>query len=273
MKNLLLFFIICSYYLEGASRLSVVGATTVQPIIEQVAEQYKKETGIILNIQGGGTKFGIDSVKMKTADVGMMNRALNEEEKEQVAHLTIAYDSLVFIVNESNGVDSLTSNQVIDIFSGKIKNWKHLSNIDDTIILISKDPGRGTMQNFSTIFRLYHPLDKKNRYSSKMIPASAWDARGNNDSLVWTGGLRNVIAFVSFGSATQSIKNQMPIKILKLDNVIPKIETIASNKYPIRLELNVVYDKENIEAKKFVHWLLGEYAQDVVEKNVFIKVK
>ncbi len=273
MKSILLLFLFFYCYLEGASRLSVVGATTVQPIIEQVAEQYKKETGILLNIQGGGTKLGIDSVKSKKADIGMMNRALFEEEKADVEYVTIAYDSLVFIVNEQNPLESITSKQIKDIFSGKIKNWNSLTNINDEIILISKDPRRGTMQNFSTVFDLYHPLDKNNRYSSKMVLPTAWDARGNNDSLVWTGGLRNVIAFISFGAATQSIKNNMPIKILQLDNVTPTIKTIINNEYLIRLELNVVYDKENIEAKKFSHWLLGKYAQSVVETNVFIRAK
>lgn len=273
MKKILFLLLFLSFPLFSASKLSIVGATTVQPIIEQVAKQYSKETGIILNIQGGGSKFGIDSVRLNNADIGMMNRALFEDEKKEVEYLTIAYDSLVFIVNKDNPLNNITSELVYEIFSGQINNWSKINGKNVDIILISKDPGRGTMQNFTSIFELFHPLDKRNANRKKMIPPSAWDARGNNDSLVWTGGLHNVIAFVSYGSAQASIKKDMPIKILKLDGIEPNKDTIANNIYKIRLELNVVYKNTNLEAKKFVHWLLKKYAQNIVKENGFIGVK
>lgn len=258
----------------GDMVLHCVGATTVQPIIEQVAKKYQEETGISIKTSGGGSKYAIDSVASGQSEIGMTNRELTLQEKSLVSYVTIGYDTLAFIVNNDNPLSDISKKDIIEIYTGRVKNWEKFNSKDEQIYLISKNIGRGTLDTFEKYSGLFHPKNPKNSDTSKMIDASAWDAGANNDTLVWVGGIPQSIGYIPLGSATAILKNHaLPIKILSLEHIYPSKQSVLDGSYPIKLELNLLFLKTNEEAQKFVLWMLQEYAQRSVEENLFIKAK
>lgn len=272
MRYLLVFLLPFSL-LFGETVLNCVGSTTIQPIIEQVAQKYKEEHGVTLITSGGGSQNAVDSLLSGKIEIGMVSRDLTPQEKNILSYVTIGYDTLAFIVNNDNPLQNISKKDLIEIYRGNIKNWQKLNGKNEKIHLLSKRLDRGTLNVFEHYTGLFHPQNPKNSDKSKMIDASAWEAGANNDMMVWVGGIVNSIGYISAGSANAIVKHGLPIKILALENVKPSKENIKNKSYPIRRELNLVFLKTNKEAEKFVYWMLEEYGQNSVEENLFIRVR
>ncbi len=257
----------------GDTVLNCVGSTTIQPIIEQIAQKYKEEHGISIKASGGGSQYAVDSLISGKIEIGMVSRDLTEQEKNTVSHVTIGYDTLAFLVNSDNPLQNISKKDLLEIYTGEIKNWKKFNTKDEKIHLLSKRLDRGTLDVFEKYTGLFHPKNPKNSDKSKMIDASAWEAGANNDMMVWVGGIVNSIGYISLGSANAIKKHGLPIKILALEGVEPTKESIQNQSYPIKRELNLVFLKSNKEAEKFAEWMLEEYGQNSVEKNLFVRAK
>jgi phosphate transport system substrate-binding protein len=272
MKYLLLFFLPFSFAF-GETVLNCVGSTTIQPIIEEIAKKYKQESGITLNISGGGSQHAVDFLLANKIDIGMVSRDLTEQEKDAVSYVTIGYDTLAFIVNNDNPLQNISKKDLIEIYTREVKNWKKFNTKDEKIHLLSKRLDRGTLNVFEHYTGLFHPQNPKNSDKSKMIDSSAWEAGANNDMMVWVGGIVNSIGYISAGSANAIKEHSLPIKILTLEGVEPTKENIQNQSYPIKRELNLVFLKSNKEAKIFALWMLEEYGQKSIEKNLFLRAK
>jgi phosphate transport system substrate-binding protein len=272
MRHLTILLLSFSFLL-GDTVLNCVGSTTIQPIIEQVAQRYKQETGISVKSSGGGSQYAVDTLMMGKIEIGMVSRELTLQEKNSVSYVTIGYDTLAFIVNSDNPLGNISKEDLIEIYKGDIKNWKKFNSKDEKIHLISKQLDRGTLDVFEKYTGLFHPKNPKNSDKTKMIDASAWEAGANNDMMIWVGGIPQSIGYISLGSAVAISKHGLPIKILELQNVKPSKESVINQTYPIRRELNLVFLKENKDAEKFVRWMLEEYGQSSVEENLFIRAK
>ena len=146
----------------GDTVLNCVGSTTIQPIIEQIAQRYKQESGITLNISGGGSQYAVDSLISGKIEIGMVSRDLTPQEKSAVSHVTIGYDTLAFIVNNDNPLQNISKKDLIEIYTGEIKNWKKFNTKDEKIHLVSKRLDRGTLNVFEHYTGLFHPKNPKN---------------------------------------------------------------------------------------------------------------
>ena len=270
MRFFLLLFL--PYFIYAGERLSFSGATTIQPIIEEIAPSYAKANNYALSIEGGGSDQGIKNVIAGTTDIGMVNRPLTNEEKSFLDYTTIGYDATAFIVHKSNPVKGITRQQLIDIYKGKISNWNQIGGNDAPIVLISKKLDRGIMRIIEKETGLFHPSNPKNTDETKMMSRNTWDSGSNNDAIVWVGGLFDAIGFVSSGSAEGSIQSKMPIKILAYDGVIPNEKTIFDKTYPIVSELNLIYTKNNPKAKKFVSFILSPTGQQAISHTNYIRI-
>lgn len=80
--------------------LNISGATTIQPIIEEVAKRYLEEMQGELFIEGGGTEGGLQKLREKKADIAMVARDLSQEEKQDFSHASIAIDAVAVVLNK-----------------------------------------------------------------------------------------------------------------------------------------------------------------------------
>ncbi|MBF0780971.1 MULTISPECIES: substrate-binding domain-containing protein [unclassified Granulicatella] len=108
--------------------LSVVGSTSVTPLMEKLVEGYKKlNPNVTVDITSNGSSAGMSAVMEKTADIGMASRELKEKEAAAVEHKAIALDGIAIIVNKENSTDTLTLEQVKRIYTGQLTEWSQLS--------------------------------------------------------------------------------------------------------------------------------------------------
>jgi phosphate transport system substrate-binding protein len=271
LKNLFIILVAIISFVYGEN-LKIVGATTIQPIVQSLHDDYNALYDINLIVSGGGSSAGVQSIVNDIADIGMIARSLSLKEKEDFSFVTIGFDVLVIIVNESNPIKSITKAQLIDIYSGKTNNWLMLNGQNKSIIATTKGYGRGSLSIFEDYMELYSHENPRNSDISKQITKEAWIGEANNDVLVWVGGLENSIGFISYGNAVEAINQGMPIKIIPIDGLEFSIENVINRTYPLTRELNLIYSKENKQAHDFAIWMVEEIAQKELRKHYFIGV-
>ena len=137
---------------SSTSSITVAGSTTCLPIAEIAAEGFKEETGIDVLVSGLGSSAGIEAVSAGTADIASSSRGLNADEQDLgLTPIVIAHDGIAVIVNDDNPVDNLSTEQLRDIYAGKITNWKEVGGEDLRIQVINRDEASGTREAFRPI--------------------------------------------------------------------------------------------------------------------------
>ena len=243
---------------EGdTAKITISGSTSVGPTMEVLAEVYEKNNDVNIEVQQVGSSAGIKNTIDGTSDLGMSSRDLKDEETKEVDGTQIAIDGIAVITNTANKVTNLTSEQVKDIFTGKITNWKEVGGEDAQIVVVSREDGSGTRDGFQDILGFE---------SDELIKdAQICDGSGNVKSTV--EGNENAIAYISFGYLGDTLND------VKIDGVEPTDANVVDGKYPISRPFIVVNKKDGLSdvAKAFVDFIMSEEGQNIVAEEGFIK--
>lgn len=110
-----------------AGKVVVAGSSSVTPVMEKLKEAYLKiNTTAEIEVQMSDSTTGMTSAMDGICDLGMASRELKESELAVLTPMVIANDGIAVIVNKSNPIEDLTSEQVKGIFTGEITSWFEL---------------------------------------------------------------------------------------------------------------------------------------------------
>lgn len=125
--------------------IAVVGSSSVQPIAEKLAETYDDaHPQFEITVQGGGSTMGLNSIKKGSAQIGTYSTKLDANKNPNIKQTKIATDAIIIITNKANKLTDLSSEQLKDIFTGKITNWKDVGGEDGNINIVTREDGSGT---------------------------------------------------------------------------------------------------------------------------------
>ncbi|MEJ2705489.1 MAG: phosphate ABC transporter substrate-binding protein [Sedimentisphaerales bacterium] len=250
----------------GAAKLHIEGSTTVGPIADGFAEVFKDmypDVTITVNKSGSGT--GAAALIDGRCDIATMSRFMKDQEfKDAVAKnvfpvaQAVAMDGVCIVVHPSNPIGALTSEQVRDIYLGKIKNWSQLGGPNLAIVAISRDTASGTYDTFENFIMKEAKLASSVEYVST-----------NPQAFARVKNTPGAVGYVGFGFV------QTGVKALVLDGIKPTRETILSGKYPISRPLFMFtngYPELGSMTYKFVTFYLTERGQEVIEDKGFVPV-
>ncbi|MCX7832266.1 MAG: phosphate ABC transporter substrate-binding protein [Actinobacteria bacterium] len=239
--------------------LKIAGSTSVFPLITEVAEEFKKEnTQYNVEVQAGGSNVGIQSVLSGAVQIGMSSRDLTEDElKSGLKPTTIAYDCIVVIVNPKNKIDNLSLEQIRDIYTGKIKNWKELGGKDSKIIVVNRDEASGTREAFKKLV-----LGDSDFVDTAIIQPGTGQVKS------FVSSNEDAIGYISFGVVDSTVK------VVKVDNIEPSIENIKNGSYKITRKLYLLTkgEPEGL-SKEFIDYVLSDRIQETIVKKHYIPVK
>lgn len=252
------------------SQLQLAGSTTVQPLAEKLAAEFTKaNTGVKIDIQGGGTSVGITSAGDGTVEIGNASRALKDEEKKKypdLKEITIAFDGIAVVVNPNVKLDGLTRDQIRDIFSGKVTNFKDVGGPDAPITIVSREEGSGTRTAFEDLVMLAKDANGKDVKTPIFEKAILQQSNGQIRTTIAT--TENSIGYLSFGFLDSSIK------ALKFDGIEPTVANVKNNTYKVSRPLNMLTkgDPKPL-AKAFIDYILSDEGQKLVVAEGYMTVK
>ena len=190
-----------------------------------------------------------------------------KEQGTEFEFTEIGKEGFVFFVNKDNPVESLTSDQIRGIYSGKITNWKEVGGKDEKILAFQRNEGSGSqsmLKRFMGDIEIMEPeTEQVNDLMSGIIEEVA-DYKN----------YKNSIGF-SFRYYLETLIANPNVKMLKIDGIEPTPENITNDTYPITASLYAVTYKENKNenVQKLLNWILSEEGQELVEKTGYSKIK
>jgi phosphate transport system substrate-binding protein len=136
--------------------ITVAGSTALQPLVDAAAKQYVAACpGATITVNGGGSGTGLSQVSQGAVQIG--NSDVTAESKlpasdagKLVDHV-VAKQGWIVVTNKDVTVTNLTTQQEIDIWTGKVTNWKDVGGPDLPIVLIFRPASSGTRATFKKV--------------------------------------------------------------------------------------------------------------------------
>jgi phosphate transport system substrate-binding protein len=249
----------------GANTVNVSGSTTMLPIVADQARTFNsQQIGCMVNVSGGGTSAGITAIVTNKSDIAMASVALTANEMNKYGgrlnQFVIGFKGVVIAVSKSTfdaGIKRLTTEQVKDIYVGKIRNWKELGGQDKPIYVIFQKPSGVTNIFNETIFNSTEAntpgvnIIEQNNTRVKTIIVSSDRAIGYLD-----------FSYLASGN----------ISAIALDGIMPSIQSIKNGDYKLSRPaiLFYTYGKPEPCAKKFIDYVTSSKGQNITADYGYI---
>ncbi len=224
--------------------LIMSGSTTFQKrILEPAQTALEKKTGTKLEIRGVGTIKGLKDLIKGEAAAAMVSAPLDiafretgvPEEGTYQEHV-ILKDVMVPIIHPKNPVKTLTLQQLADISSGKIANWKTVGGPDQRIVVVVPPKSSGTR-----------------KFLQETVMNSG-DFAGSAFTAVTTREVIDLVAQspIAIGVISKGFVKMNPgkVKVVKIKPITRQLSIVTKGK-PSRELLAVINFLKSASAKKY----------------------
>jgi phosphate transport system substrate-binding protein len=250
------------------------GSDTMVNLALAWAEEYQSlHPDMQISVTGGGSGTGIASLMNGTVDIANASRAIKEEEIAtanengiEPVEFIVAQDAIAIIVNPGNPIERLTLEQISDIFSGKYNNWAELGGEDRPIVRLSRETNSGTHIYFLEEVLRLGEKENKTLFSrdTLLLPSSEGITVEVRDN-------PNAIGYDGLGYVTADVKVIAVADLGETDYILPTIETVLDNSYPISRDLFIYTAGQPEELiKAYINWILSTEGQRIVSDLGFI---
>lgn len=245
-------------------KLVITGSSTIAPVMSEIGKRFESlHPEVRVDVQTGGSSRGIADVREGLADIGMSSRALKDQEQNGLVSFLLARDGVCFLVHKNNPINELSDQQIRDIYTGKIANWKQIGGRDAPVTVINRADGRSELELFSHHFQV-KPTDIK----AHLI------AGDNEQGIKTLAGNPNAIIYMSVGTSEYDAAHGVPIKLLPLNGIAATTENIRNGSFPFARPLVLVTKPDSKPlAKAFLDFSLSRKAHNVITELSFVPIQ
>jgi phosphate transport system substrate-binding protein len=270
LSLMLILVLMTSVTVFSQAKITVKGSDTMVILAQKWAELYmKNNTSTTIQVTGGGSGIGITALINGTTDICNASRPMKQAEIEKLksryntlgVEIKCAKDGVTIFLNEANKVNELTLQQLADIYTGKIKNWKEVGGADAEIRLYGRENSSGT-------YTYFHDEVVKADYAAttQSLPGTA----------AVVNAVKKDVNGIGYGGAAYAVgvKDAKVKKDTNSQSYLPSKESIARDEYPITRYLYMyLRNRPTGDTKKYIDWILGSEGQMVVTEVGYFPVK
>lgn len=242
------------------------GSSALLPLVKDAAEKFKatnKDVTITLNAGGSGTglkQVSDGSVDMGNSDVPAETK-LDKEKADKLEDHKVAVMTVATIINKDVGVKNLTRQQLQDIFTAKVTNWKDVGGQDMPIVLVTRPKTSGTR----ALFQKY-AINGAEEADNKSLET-------DNSGILIQSVSQNpgAIGYV----ALPYLLNNDSVGVVSIDGVEPTLENTYNGKYSVWGYEHIYTSKDPKPAvKAFIEYIMGaEYGKRIEELGYGVSSK
>ena len=233
--------------------VTLAGSTSMQKLCEAMIESFEEAyPDITVTAEYTGSGAGLEALAGGKTDIGNASRSLKDGEKQSGAvENIVAIDGIAVITHKDSVVSDLTAQQLTDIYTGKITNWKDLGGADEAIVVLGREAGSGTRGAFEELLK----IEDQCAYAQEL------------DS---TGGVLAKVAATpgSIGYVSLDVVDDT-VKALSLDGVAPTEENIVAGSYklsrPFVMATLGTIEEQNDLVKTWFHYVQSDEGQAVIK--------
>src|SRR3989339_1328567 len=260
----------------GRKAIQIKGSDTMVNLGQAWAEEFMRiNPAVSIAVTGGGSGTGIASMIGGKTDIAESSRNMEPKEIEQAKkngiepkEIHVANDGITLVVNPANPVSKLTLQQLSDIFTGKIKNWKELGGLDQKIVPLSRERNSGTH-----VFFLEHVVKMGVKKNPNEFAAGVLMMPSSQAIIEEVKSNIQAIGYVGLGYLTSKEKALSIAKDANSPYIYPTIQSVNKKQYPVSRSLLFYTNGEPSEMlKSFVDFVLSPEGQKVVLKMDFVPV-
>ena len=233
--------------------VTLAGSTSMQKLCEAMIESFEEAyPDITVTAEYTGSGAGLEALAGGKTDIGNASRSLKDGEKQSGAvENIVAIDGIAVITHKDSVVSDLTAQQLTDIYTGKITNWKDLGGADEAIVVLGREAGSGTRGAFEELLK----IEDQCAYAQEL------------DS---TGGVLAKVAATpgSIGYVSLDVVDDT-VKALSLDGVAPTEENIVAGSYklsrPFVMATLGTIEEQNDLVKTWFNYVHSDEGQAVIK--------
>ena len=233
--------------------VSTDGSTSMEKVIGALSESYMAANkDVTVNYNPTGSGAGITAVQEGTCDIGLSSRALKDEEKAAgLKETVLAYDGIAIIVHPDNPVSDLSIEQIAQLYTGEITNWKDVGGNDAQVVLIGREAASGTRDGFESITGTKDKCQYRQELTS------------TGDVITAVSQNPDAIGYASLASIKDSVK------ALNVDGVTPSEASVKDGSYKVQRPFVLVTVEGKAlsqAAQSFFDYVTSADAADIIAK-------
>ncbi len=250
---------------SAGGKIIIRGSNTIgEELAPRLIAEYKKDHRTAsFDLESKGTSYGMGALMGGFCDIAGASRLPLKEELEVAQFRAVELNDYIIgvycvavVVNAANPVANLTPDQVRDIFTGAIQNWKDVGGPDAPIHLYIRDPVSGTYLGFKELAMGNKPyISERNLFTNYagIVEAVARDANG--------------IGYSGFNLA-----HEAGVKAVSVGGIEPSMTAVNQNRYPYARTLHLYTDKakERPAALDFIQFVQSHRGQEVLVQMGYV---
>ena len=265
-----------SLFAADTNSIQIKGSDTMVNLGQAWAEAFMgKHPEALIAVTGGGSGTGISALISGTCDIAQSSREMSSKEFDlakskglNVQGIIAGIDAVVMVVHPDNPVEELIIDQLSDIFTGKITNWKEVGGKDEAILVLSRERNSGTH-----VYVLEDVVRKGKKDGPEEFAPSVLMMPSSQAIEQEVSSGNAAIGYFGLGYLNPKVKALRIFNSKSNAYISPSMETALNKTYPLSRPLYFYLPRppEGI-VKQFVDFALSDEGQKIVEETHFVPI-
>lgn len=255
----------------GTDSIVITGSSSAAGLVKALGNDFKEEykdkyPDLEFKITDEDSGSATDAVRSGKADIGLVSRAVTDEEKSLVDDVEVfAMDGIAVIANKNCNIENLTVSQAKKIFSGQIVNWSDVGGENTRINVYSREESSGTRNEFLNLLGLNSIFDTT---KEKKLTDRATVYNSSEEVKKAVAGDKSGIGYISMTALDKTVKD------IAVDDVKINAQNVGDENYKLVRNFSFVIAKDESEAADdFIDWVLSAKGQQAVEAAGYVPIK